>query len=42
MGAIDFTFSNGVASSPQSLHFMCNPEMNQYTRVIKAVTTILN
>jgi len=39
MGAIDFTYSNGTASNPTSLHY--NGENNQYLQAIKAVGEIL-
>lgn len=44
MGAIDFTYSNGCSSSPQSLHYTGNNNKgeNQYTEVLRAVTTILD
>lgn len=43
MGAIDFTYSNGCSSSPQSLHYTGNNNSeNQYTEVLRAVTTILD
>lgn len=43
MGAIDFTYSNGCSSSPQSLHYTGNNNgENQYTEVLRAVTTILD
>lgn len=42
MGAIDFTYSNGCPSSPQSLHYTGNNGENQYTEVLRAVTTILD
>jgi len=42
MGAIDFTYSNGAVSSPKSLHFLDKGNNNQYTRCLRAVTTILD
>lgn len=38
--AIDFTGSNGVPTSPQSLHYMGN-QPNQYQQVIKAIWDIV-
>ena len=39
--AIDFTGSNGVHSSPSSLHSLKSPENNQYMQAIKSVGDIL-
>lgn len=41
IGAIDFTYSNGNASNPTSLHYVGNPK-NQYLNCLTAVTSILD
>jgi hypothetical protein len=41
IGAIDFTYSNGTASNPSSLHYVGNPS-NQYINCLSAVTKILD
>ena len=40
IGAIDFTYSNGMPSNPTSLHYMGGH--NQYREAIRAVGDILN
>ena len=40
IGAIDFTYSNGMPSNPTSLHYTGN--QNQYIEAIRAVGDILN
>ena len=39
--AIDFTASNGDPNDPNSLHFISNPNPNQYVQAIKAVGDII-
>ena len=39
--AVDFTGSNGIPSSPQSLHYMNPSGMNQYEQALFAVSSIL-
>jgi hypothetical protein len=39
--AIDFTGSNGMPTSPSSLHYMDAYKPNQYQMAIKAVSDIL-
>lgn len=41
IGAIDFTYSNGTASNPSSLHYIGNPH-NQYINCLTEVTKILH
>ena len=42
IGAIDFTYSNGMPSNPTSLHYMGEGGKNQYVEAIRAVGDILN
>ena len=41
IGAIDFTYSNGGATNPSSLHYVCPGKQNQYEQALEAVGTIL-
>ena len=42
IGAVDFTYSNGMPSNPTSLHYTGGNGHNQYVEAIRAVGDILN
>jgi len=42
MGAVDFTYSNGSATNPTSLHYTGTDSGNQYEQALRAVGSILS
>ena len=42
IGAIDFSYSNGAAENPNSLHNITSGQSNQYEQALEAVGNILS